>query len=187
MFIDKVQNTVRGHLTVEMINENGDIVDKFETPNLIVSTARTNMAEVIGGVASGYPINKIVIGTQGHNGDILVPKTVNEGFDISRTELFSEETSDFFYPVEFTVDGTAYSVATITNEIDSGSSMIREYADNAITYTYLMPQNAGNDTGTVIYTEAGLYAGPNLFSMKTFKGKIKDNTVSLRIIWKITF
>jgi len=39
----------------------------------------------------------------------------------------------------------------------------------------------------MVYTECAFYTGTNIFSMRTFKGKIKDDTVSLKITWKILF
>ena len=37
------------------------------------------------------------------------------------------------------------------------------------------------------YTEAALYAGDNIFSMKTFPARVKEDTVKLEITWSIVF
>jgi hypothetical protein len=84
-----------------------------------------------------------------------------------------------------------------------------ETENEAITYIFYIPVGNANDSGQAIaYTEAALYSNvgqdiPQLglnpgdpliinnygtiFAMRTFPGKIKDVTSSLRITWKIVF
>lgn len=184
--IDKIEK-FKGHVTIETLDVDGNVVDRYMDPNLIMVSARVDMAEVIGGVAAGSPINKLVLGTEGHNVDILVPKTETEGFVNTRTELFSEETPGYTYPISFTNNAAADADGTVDSEPDSGSTVHRLQTGSQTTWTFTIPLVAANNGAAVIYTEAALYAGTKIFSMKTFAGKIKDNTVTLRVIWKIIF
>ena len=70
---------------------------------------------------------------------------------------------------------------------DSGSVATVGQTGSSVTFTFDINSAAGNNNGNVVYTEAALYAGTNIFAMKTFKAKVKDDSVLLRIIWTITF
>lgn len=180
---------LKGHLIVECIDKNGQIVDRFENKNLIMDAARISMAQMIAGLSGSSEINKFVLGTKGHVGsDYLSVKTEADGFVGTRTSLFSEDSpTDYEYPISFNTPGTASGACVITDEPDDGSTININYADKSIEYTIEIFESAANGTGITVYTEAALYAGTNIFSMKCFPGKIKDNTVSLKIIWKILF
>jgi hypothetical protein len=188
---DLYKNPISGHIIIECLNEVGSVIDRFEKHNLIMDTARTSVSELTCGLVTAEPLNKFVLGTEGHTtGDILTPKTDLEGFVSSRTELFSEELSSYTYPIEFSNPGSASGTCAIISEPDSGvatSTINLEYLNNDIKYTIEIPELAANDSGIVAFTEAALYAGNNIFSMKCFPGKIKDSTVSLRVIWVIKF
>lgn len=186
-------NKIQGHLTVECIDKAGNVVDRFENHNLVMDTARQTMSQIIAGLSTSSIIDKFVLGTKGHvDNNYLLPKTSNEGFVSSRTELFSEELGEYTYPIEFTVPGTSSGACVISNE-GNGSEVAESTIDilhenTTIQYTIVIPaENANGSTGTVVFTEAALYAGNSIFSMKCFNGKIKDETVSIKIIWKILF
>ena len=179
---------IKGHIIVECIDKKGTIIDRFENKNLIMDAARTAVSSSIAGMTVAAPMNKFVIGTEGHvTGDYLIPKTELQGFVSSRTELFSEELSSYTYPIVFNNPGTAVGPCVIVSEPDSGSTISLNYAGSDVEYTIEIPDIAGNSTGIAVFTEAALYAGDNIFSMKCFPGKIKDNTVSLRVVWTIKF
>jgi hypothetical protein len=176
-----------GHIVLECIGKDG-LVDRYEQDNLIMDAARIAVAPAIAGVSNTAPMNKFVIGTEGHvTGDYLTPKTELEGFISSRTELFSEELSSFIYPIEFQVPGTSSGACTVISEPDTGSTVNLNYMGTDVTFTIEIPELSANNSGVVVFTEAALYAGDNIFSMKCFPGKIKDNTVSLKVIWTIKF
>ena len=178
-----------GHILIESINNDGEVIDSYEEKNLIMDKARLAVSSSIAGINNTVPMNKFVIGTEGHiTGDYLTPKTEAEGFISSRTELFSEELNSYSYPIEFQVPGVAEGACSIISEPDTGSSVYLNYVDTDVTFTIEIPELAANNSGNVVvFTEAALYAGGNIFSMKCFPGKIKDNTVSLRVIWTIKF
>jgi len=185
---DFYETLIRGHIIVECLDANQSIIDRYEEHNLIMDKARTAMSALACYTSTKAPINKFVLGTKGHvNTDYLTPKTSVEGFISSRTQLFSEELSEYTYPVVFTNPGTTSGSCTIVSEPNSGTTINMSYVGNNVEYTIQIPEIAANNTGVAIFTEAALYAGSNIFSMKCFPAKIKDNTVSLRIIWKILF
>jgi len=50
-----------------------------------------------------------------------------------------------------------------------------------------VPVENANETGVVAYTEAALYSNEEMFSMKTFPARVKENTVKFIITWSIMF
>lgn len=183
---DKYDVPIIGHITVECLDTNKNVIDRYENNNLIMDAARSSVTKLISGVSGSATINKFVLGTEGHiTGNYLTPKTSAQGFISSRTKLFSEESLKYTYPVVFVNPGTASGNCTISSEPNSGTIITLDTTINTVQYTIEIADVAANNTGVVVFTEAALYSGTNIFSMKCFPGKIKDNTVSLRIIWKI--
>ncbi len=205
-----------GEFSIKTIDINGNVIGLYSEKNLVMDTARSNMAEIIGGVtASGDPINKFVLGTLGHmNTDILDAQQVaevdiskpsgNQTFDATKTELFSEIIAGAInYKIPFdatgvadvTVDGegTAYiaGVPRATTPTDVPMNSIqRVVLDKTVTYTITIPvtnANSADGTTPIAYTEAGLYAGSELFAMKTFPARVKENTAQFIITWSIIF
>lgn len=202
---DKVECV--GHFKIESYNADGT-VDVFEEKNLIMDVARNNMARLLGGVTTGAfeakPIDKIVLGTQGHaNSNILTPKQVgSDGFESTKTELFSEVgTTDYNYKITFvpdgdeniTVNGTGIMYqGTVQGATDATANTIqRVVSDRTVTYTITVPAENANHplggTNVLPYTEAALYADTSIFSMKCFSGRIKEETVKFVITWSIIF
>lgn len=147
--------------------------------------------------------------------NILIPKPVGQdGYDENRTQLFSEEQgTPFFYTikwdpkalkdagdsaVEFTAD-TVEFVAKGQRKKQVGTESDAENAKipvkitlqgNSVQYEFTIPEqyaNGADGNRVVAYTEAGLKCGEKLFSIKCFSGKIKEASVSIRVIWKIIF
>lgn len=186
--IDLYKNNLKGILKFECLDSERKVIDTFIENNLIMNNARTAISLLGSGISTAEPINKLVLGTEGHiPGDYLTPKTEDQGFNSARTELFSETSATFNYPIEFAVPGTPSGTATIISEPDSGTVITVNYDSNSMEYTFEIPELAANGTGISTFTEAALYAGDNIFSMKCFPAKIKDATVSLRVIWKIIY
>ena len=210
---DKVD--LRGEFAIRAYKKDGTI-EVYEDKNLIMDTARTNMAEIIGGWNAGVPINKFVLGNKGHNGtDILDYKKVGENneFLSSNTMLFAEdpdndETDDsdgsngkanFTYDIIFDVksgDASTTDSAPKTKingedaTEDKKCTITRTVNSRTCTYTVTIPDACGNRDGedaVVAYTEAALYAGDKIFSMKTFPARVKEDTVKFEITWAIIF
>lgn len=68
-----------------------------------------------------------------------------------------------------------------------GSNVSIAQTGTSTTFTVDIPTNVANYTEFGVFTEAALYANDRIFSMKTFRAKIKDNSVQLRILWTISF
>lgn len=181
--------------------------DEYIDRNLIMDLARNNMANLVGGVNSGVigaPIDKIVLGTRGHKNDnILDYINVGElGFDTTRSSLFSEAaTGAYNYRIVFdttgdsdvTVNGvgTMYS-GNIPGTIDVTPNIIqRIVSQRAVTYIVEIPASNGNTNDIsdpfLPYTEAALYANDRIFAMKTYPGRVKEETVKFTISWSIIF
>jgi len=202
---DKVD--FQGHFSVKVFKKDGS-VEVYEEKNLIMDRARSNMAELVGGYSEGVAINKFVLGNKGHNGkDILDYKKVgaNDEFVSTRTKLFAQDPDydsandkdSFVYEIDFNVESDTASVTDsaavgkVAGSSDTQTCEVkRVVADRTCTYTITIPDNAGNKDGegaVVAYTEAALYAGDDIFSMKTFPARVKEDTVKFEITWSIIF
>lgn len=102
----------------------------------------------------------------------------------------------FTYTVGFQLPGISIDTengdeAVIEYEDDSpmGSEVFVLHNDKSVQFTVNIVNYVANEqTDTAsIFTEAALYFHGRIFSMKTFKAKIKDDSVLLRIIWTINF
>lgn len=267
---------------------NGELVDTYTQKNMIMTTARNNMSALIAGFDTGTPIDGLVLGDFGHDGDLLTPKVFVEGRDALFSEVdehltkltFSsanktisyEGDTDFTNLVATNVirvagsmwndgDYTVTNVDTVNGVItvsealtdeDPGAKVtitkdplgtpyvyntdgfkdghtfdvsftpptsagyaaitaITDTADvaydagslddvtvevssvsNVTKYIIFIPQNKANNSHTqdvdvIAYTEAALYAGGNIFSMRTFPARTKDSNLEFKITWSITF
>jgi len=197
----------KGHFKVQIFKNDGSI-ETYEDKNLIMDTARSNMAELVGGYSEGHHIDKFVLGNKGHNGtDILDYKKVgaNNEFVSNRTKLFAQDPlyddannkDSFVYEISF---NTASDAATAVDSNAVGKiegntethtcEVQRVVVDRSCTYTITIPDYAGNKIGegeVVAYTEAALYADEAIFSMKTFPARVKEDTVKFVITWSIIF
>jgi hypothetical protein len=196
-----------GDFTISEYNAKDELLASYSDKNLIMDAARKNMAELIAGLANGKVINRFILGTRGHVGtDLLVPKEVGgsytEGnFDSSRLKLYSEEApagTPYWY-VDFTPNplGGNSTISNVFNTVN-GLETITDVnvsigvAGKETTYTVTIPVSSANKTtGPVAYTEAGLVSvsggDVDLFSMKCFPARVKEDTVKLIIVWKIIF
>lgn len=197
----------QGHFSVKIFKKDGTI-EVYEDKNLIMDSARSNMAALVGGYTIGEPIGRFVLGNKGHNApDILDYKKVGQDgeFVATRDSLFSEDPAyaaeggvdSFVYEIGFDCIGpntTATDIAAVGNILGSTDThqcqVDRLVNERTCTYTIAIPDYAGNklEEGAVIaYTEAALYAGGNIFSMKTFPARVKEDTVKFEITWSIIF
>ena len=207
MFKDVTNKPIEGHFKLEMLDTNGDIVDVFESSNKIMRNSKLSMAEAMKGslVGGGNPIfiNNFVLGTEGHNENMLVPKEI----DYSIPTLYSASLDKPTYPITFDTYGNIVDEGYDPNLPNSSftDSTVRIYRETGldnetIVYEITIPEeNANNAGGPIGYTEAGLYTSYNqnidplnlnygtLFAMRTFPAKIKDNVTQLRITWRIIF
>jgi len=189
--IDKYKN-IKGYFKIDVIKD-GKIIDTFEKENLIMDDARYTFAKYLANINNTPVIDRFVLGTEGNvgagtpNSDLLAPKTDVDGFVSSRQMLFSEATGTKgvnYEDILFTVTGVSGDTVTAND----GLSTVKCTVDNtSVIYEITIANESANGPGTMVYTECAFYTGTNIFSMRTFKGKIKDDTVSLKITWKILF
>ena len=180
-------NTIRGYFKIESIKD-GKVIDTFEQKNLIMDKARLTFAKYLANINNTPVIDKFVIGTQGNiEGDLLAPKTDMNGFTSDRQMLFSEENGvegKDYETIEFTVSGVSGDTVTASDKLNTVNCTVD---GSSVIYEILINNKSCNGTGTIVYTECAFYTGSSIFSMRTFKGKVKDDTVSLRITWRIMF
>lgn len=221
-----------GQFSIKAFKKDGT-VEEYNEKNLIMNEARTNMAQLLGGVTGdpagedhkGKPITCFVLGSKGHVGnDVLNYKRVGtEGvvdgngdvseFDATRTELFSEGSNDYNYVIPFDATGDNDVTVAVNGTLRQGLNEVVGFGDDeqctvrrvvdgtTVTYTITIPDGCAND-GTqnesiIAYTEAALYCGPGtvvegqshgeIFSMKTFPARVKEDTVKFEITWSIIF
>jgi len=150
--------------------------------------ARSTFAKLLAGINGTPIVDRFVLGTEGNiDGDFLAPKTELNGFTSDREMLFSEATGTEgtnYESIYFNTSGVSGDTVTA----DDGVSTIKTTVSGSdVIYEINIDNMAANGTGTIIFTECAFYTGSEIFSMRTFKGKIKDDTVSLKITWKIMF
>ena len=114
--------------------------------------------------------------------------------EISEMEVIPKK--PYFVKVPFTFPGK--------NKVDGSQNVPEGYnysvqitqQDTSVTFVIVIPMTEGNaqyvnndDYGipTSVFTEAALYINGRIFSLKTFQGLTKDDSIKVRITWTITF
>lgn len=105
-------------------------------------------------------------------------------------------TAPYTYNITFDLPGTQVDLPDgdlagniVEDDVAAGSTIKVLQSGTAVTFSIDISTSAGNSQNgtTSIFTEAALYANSRIFAMKTFKAKVKDSTVLLRVDWTITF
>jgi hypothetical protein len=206
--VDTYAKPIEGYFTVELIDKNtNEVIDKYESNNKIMRDAKVSMKHAMKGetVGSGdaIMINTLVLGTRGHDGNLLQPKTFS--YDLS--DLFAVTESQPVYPITFDRLGTIINEGYDPSMPGSGITptelniYTETSSDNeSIVYEFLISEDSANNNGNPIaYTEAALYTNVDqnigitdpdygrIFAMRTFPAKIKDASTQLKITWRIIF
>jgi hypothetical protein len=204
--IDNLDIKFRGEFSIESIKDN-EVIETFEDKNLVVDGSRAIISSLLAGVNNPLPINKLSLGTMGHdeNFDKFTPKQVDVEyqvgaelvkFDATRTKLFCQDYE------ENTLDCQWLTVANDdTNQIlplvisyglseyeTSESQIDVTVTCNSVIFKFEIERGIGHGSGDnsiMSYTEAGLYAENILFATKTFPVKVKDSATKFIITWKI--
>ena len=205
---DNFQKPIEGYFTIERIDKNtNEVIDRYESENKIMRDSKVSMKKAMKGdtVNSGEAImiNTLVLGTRGHDGNLLQPKT----FSYELSDLFAVSESYPVYPVTFDRLGTVVNEGYDPSLPGSGGTptLINIYTETStdnetIVYEFVINEDSANDNGNPIaYTEAAFYTNVNqnlgitdpeygrIFSMRTFPAKIKDSSTQLKITWRIIF
>lgn len=169
----------RARLFSETVDASDGVVNDLMLNDIIKYIGSTNSS----GTTGNY-YKYIGAGISGINTD-----TINFA-DTGTWENFGA-TAPYTYSIGFDLAQTNDANATNIDEDDTGagSGVHVIQSGSSVTFTTSIANIAGNlgDVDTSIFTEAALYSGSDIFAMKTFKAKIKDSTVLLRITWTITF
>lgn len=199
-FLDSNKTPAAGYFKIEAFDSKGNLVDSYEKHNLITNTARAEFAKLIAGISTTQAINRFTMGTKGHvDDDVLTPKDQDTGFTPAVTDLFSgtatENLNKTWNQITFKPSGNMVNTAALNvNDGGNNNSTVDiavtgiESNNPTVTYTINIAQDAFNGPNDgLIYTECGLYTDDKLIAMRTFKGKVKESSVSLRITWNIIF
>lgn len=157
-----VESTVcraKGRVRI-IIEEDGVETLHWDDPNLVVDIGRTILADLFFGMGDQYAANYIALGTGGHAIDnILVP--VDPQFTDIALEIPAFQ-----------------KVFTTKEKLD----------DKSLRFTIFLDKGEANGTGTIAYTESGLYtANARMFARETFPALVKTPTRSITFIWDILF
>ena len=187
----------------------------FEAPNLIKSVT-TDLTSFLDGqsiTVSGSDLNDgtyTVFGNSTTNLITLVESTITTN-DTADEVILTNDTTASILNSDGTPDGKVFSIifdspndattlSTISQVVDTSGASVTpdniavdvETNGNVAKYTIFIPQNRGNNahdvsTDVIAYTEAALYAGDNIFAMRTFPARTKEGNLEFKITWSITF
>jgi len=173
----------RDRMFSEAISYNANAVITPNTGDVILYTGNNTYYEFVGAVTNppAIPPNQTVTLT-----------------NLNNTALWKNlsTTVPYTYDVNFVVPGTNNAgvpgdLATniVETDLNAGSTVHVLTSANSVIFTFDIVTRAANNQNAnmSIFTEASLYSGAEIFSLKTFPAKIKDNTVALQITWTITF
>jgi hypothetical protein len=137
-----------------------------EKYNMIVNLARPAMSALLAEADTDYIVDTFKIGTQGHDlvtPDILTPVSPS----VTDTDL---------------IDGSPFEKA-----IDH-YNYLPILSPTSVQFVAILEKAEGNGTGTVTYTEAGLWmAGGNMFARETFPAIVKNSSRKVTFYWSILF
>lgn len=158
--------TLKGNVKC-FIEEDGVVTLHHEKSNLIVNGARKALAHLIAEVPTIYRIDYFKLGTGGHVvGDILTP-------------------------ISPTINDVALEEEVFSKAINHGDDtyLPTPPAETSVKFTVVLEKAEGNGTGTVAYTEAGLFCndGVTMFARETFPAIVKNSTRRVTFEWSILF
>ena len=91
----------------------------------------------------------------------------------------------YYSPQTYT---TSFNISDSNTSSTNGSTVEVSLIGTSVTFKFELGTEVGNsETGVNMFTEAAIYAGDDIFCMKTFPAKIKDKTTIFRIFWTIVF
>lgn len=150
-----------------VIEENGIEWVAHEQSNLIVNLARPAMAALLAEADTDYVVNTFKIGTQGHTlgppEDILTPISPT----VTDTSL---------------IDGSPFSKSI------SSFSYLPGGNPTSVQFVSVLEKAEANGSGSVTYTEAGLFMdGGNMFARETFAAIVKNSARKVTFYWKVLY
>jgi len=200
---DITKKPVEGFFSIKCLDKNNNIIDFYEKKNTIMLKSKTTMANQIGGLNTDGIIGSFTLGTKGADSTGITSKAI----DPAKTELFCQGTVPGPYWIcDFTSTGAGNATINGRGNFNSSGGNIGNDTLSTIDITiigssveYVITIDAldANGTGLTAYSEASLCTNLNknfgtgksgdIFAMRTFGNKIKDNSVKLVITWRIEF
>jgi len=123
--------------------------------------------------------------------------TITDALVLNVTEWeFIGTIAPYAYDVNFNiattnVDQVIGDPASNITESSAGAGSTVTVLKNATstTFTVTLPSGAGNGQNLTwtSFTEASLHANGRIFSLKPFKSMLKDSSITLQIVWQISF
>lgn len=154
-----------GSLRVQAYDGLGRLVDDFEGPNIVVNDGREALARLLGNNSSqDWFVDTMKFGDGGHN-----PANPSEMVAVAVT------------------DSDLYGTTHISKDVTGAGTTWPE--TKKVTFTASIEASEGNGTGTLEYSEAGLYynSGTQMFAHKAFGYIIKNSTIRIVATWTFTF
>jgi len=163
-FAQNMQDTVflKGRFKV-LIEEGGESRVHFDAPNTIVNGAKKVMAYLVASRPENNVIYTLELGTGGTGPNILepIPPTVND--------------VDLHTPAGLSIVTSGYDYSPVGIE-------------NIVTFSFILGKEQGNGTGTVAYTEAGLFTKAGImFARETFPALVKNSSRKFTFQWSLIF
>lgn len=161
MTFEHSDNTnIRGHVRA-FIDDGVSVRLHHAKHNLVVNQGRKVLAHLLAQGVSSYSIATMHWGTGGHLG------------------------TDILTPVPPTVADTGLVEDVFTKAIER-YDFFPENEETTVMFTTVLEKTQGNGSGTIAYTEAGMFtAGGLMFARETFPAIVK--TAKYRIIFEWTF
>ena len=156
----------------------GDMMETLLKNDIVSIMSPTNVIEYWrynGENQTNYILDYNTISQQWTKFDTL-PYTVSIDFTLPRDNNVPEDQTN-------TEEGSPYAVQVIQK-------------DTSVSFIVTVPMEQGNDQyindpeygiPTSIFTEASLWVNTKIFSLKTFQGITKDDSIKLRATWTIIF
>jgi hypothetical protein len=141
----------------------GRLVQHVTGENIVVNDGREALARLLGNASGDWFVDTMKFGDGGHDpSDVTVMETV----DVTDTDLYGNE--NFSYDVTSTTTWPS---------------------DRKVQFEATVEAAEGNGTGTLEYSEAGLYyaSGTLMFAHKAFGYIVKNSTIKLVATWTFTF
>ena len=175
---------MRGHVRILVEDEVKGSYIHFDDHNIIVNGAKTVMAAMIAKGDSSYKISGLELGDGHVSGDILNPSAPSASDTGLGHQVPQPGAGGTTIPYTWIAVGDNYYPKSLVPGVTTAK------------FTFVLAKTAGNGkgTGTVAYTEAGLWAvaapgesGATLFALETFPALIKNSSRQITFEWSIIF
>ncbi len=165
---DKVD--VSGSLMIRSYDLQGRLLESREGQNIVVNDGREALARLLGGDLSlgsdlsNWTVDTMKFGDGGHQTTPTFDPTILLPVSVEDDDLYGTE-------------HVAEAVATTWP------------ADRKVMFEATIEASEGNGTGTLEYSEAGLYynSGAAMFAHKAFGYIVKNDTIKIVAQWTFTF